>query len=152
LTWNDIDTDRKKLILRDPKGILDQVLPLSDKAIILLKNLPKEYDTKWVFYGRAGRQRTTFQTEWAAIKKAASLPKDFRFHGLRHHFASSLVSAGTNLYTVQKLLCHKDAAMTQRYAHLADKTLRDAVNLSDNLLEPKAKTEVANLKDHKDGK
>ena len=46
----------------------------------------------------------------------------------------SLVSAGTNLYTVQALLSHKSAAMTQRYAHLSDQALRDAVKLSDRLL------------------
>jgi len=63
-----------------------------------------------------------------------------------------LIISFVDLYTVQKLLCHKDASMTQRYAHLADKVLRDAVNLSDDLLEPKGKTEVVNLEDHKNGK
>ncbi len=41
------------------------------------------------------------------------IPKNFRLHGLRHHFASSLVSAGVDLYTVQKLLTHKDPSTTK---------------------------------------
>jgi integrase len=152
LTWDDLDLTRQTMILRDPKGKIDQTLPLSDKAVEVLKNLPRDYETPWVFYGKKGKQRTDFKGPWMRIKKAAKLPKDFRLHGLRHHFASSLVSAGIDLYTVQKLLCHKDAAMTQRYAHLANKTLRDAVNLSDHLLEPKENAEVVNLEEYKNAK
>jgi integrase len=40
------------------------------------------------------------------------------------------------LYQVQKLLTHKDSSTTMRYAHLSDKSLRDTVNLSDELLAP----------------
>lgn len=152
LTWEDVDLARKSMILKDPKGKLDQTLPLSDKAVEVLKNLPREFETSWVFYGKNGKQRTDFKGPWDRIKKAAGLPQGFRLHGLRHHFASALVSAGIDLYTVQKLLCHKDASMTQRYAHLADKTLRDAVNLSDSLLEKKEVTQVVNTETFKNAK
>ena len=136
LTWDDIDFDRKAIKLRDPKGKQDETLPLSDKAIHVLLSIPKEFDTPFVFYGLNGKQRTDFRGPWGRIKKAAELPPAFRLHGLRHHFASSLVSAGVDLYTVSKLLTHKDTATTQRYAHLADQALRDAVNLSDELQKP----------------
>ncbi len=149
LTWDDIDLRRKIVLLRDPKGIVDQRLPISDKAVQILRSLPKEFKTPWTFYGKNGQQRTDFKGPWKRIKKEAGLPKEFRLHGLRHHFASSLVSAGTDLYTVQKLLCHKSAAMTQRYAHLADKTLREAVTLSDKLLEADNKPNIIGLKENK---
>lgn len=133
LTWNDVDLVRKKMTIRDPKGKLDQNLPLSDKAIDVLKAVPRKYETEYIFYSVSGEKRKTIRHGWNLIKEAAQLPADFRFHGLRHHFASSLVSAGVDIYTVQKLLCHKDSKTTQRYAHLADKTLKDAVNLGDKL-------------------
>ncbi|XCN73508.1 MAG: site-specific integrase [Candidatus Electrothrix aestuarii] len=132
LSWQDINLERQTVILRDPKGKQDETLPLSNKACaVLRKLLPTE--SPYVFPGKHGGRRVDFKRPWIEIKKKAGLPQDFRLHGLRHHYASSLVSAGVDLYTVSKLLTHKDTKTTQRYAHLADQALRDAVNLSDNL-------------------
>ena len=54
--------------------------------------------------------------------------EDFRFHDLRHTFASHLVMAGVDIRTVQELMGHKDIRMTMRYSHLSDAHLKEAVN------------------------
>ena len=144
LKWKDVDMVRQTAKLVDPKGKEDQVVPLSNEAIKVLHDIPREYDTPYIFYGKNGQQRADFSGPWGRIRKAVKLPGGFRLHGLRHNFASTLVSNGVPLYTVQKLLCHKDAKTTQRYAHLADQTLRDAVELSDQLFTPK-KTKITRL-------
>jgi integrase len=137
LTWDDVDLNRRIFTLRDPKGILDQILPLSSEATEVLRKVPREYNTKWVFYGKNGQQRTDFKGPWARIRKAANLPKTYRFHGLRHNFASYLASSGESIYMVQKLMCHKDVKTTMRYAHLTDQAKRQAAIRSGALLKPK---------------
>jgi site-specific recombinase XerD len=49
------------------------------------------------------------------------------FHSLRHSYASFLVEAGTDLYTVSKLIGHSTLKMTERYSHLGQNTLQNAV-------------------------
>jgi integrase len=63
------------------------------------------------------------------IKKAGLEP--FTLHDLRHSFASRLVQKGADLYTVAKLLGHKDVKTTQIYSHLAPEHLKSAIRLLD---------------------
>ena len=57
--------------------------------------------------------------------------KDFRFHDLRHTFATRLVQSGEDLYSVQRMLGHKSQAMTQRYTHHNPESLRRPVDALD---------------------
>lgn len=148
LAWNDIDFRRGFITIRDPKGVTDQVIPLSDAAREILENHPRAKDSPYVFPARKKRKgadaerprhREDASKQFRAIRDAAGLPKDFRpMHGLRHAFASNLASSGeVDLYTIQRLLTHKSPSMTQRYAHLRDETLRNASNIAGALVQNK---------------
>ncbi|MBN1226346.1 MAG: site-specific integrase [Deltaproteobacteria bacterium] len=153
LKWDDIDFERGFITIRNPKGGINQKIPLNEAARTLLQELPKE-KSEFIFPGRGGGQRTTIKKPANRIKKRAGLPKDFRpLHGLRHVYASMLASSGqVDMYVLQKLLTHKDGKMTQRYAHLRDETLRRASEVAGTIIEQAAKSQegkVVNLKGHK---
>ena len=136
LKWEHIDFERGFILIIDPKGGPDQKIPLNDAARQLLDKRPNKTHSPYVFPGRKGKQRTDINKAVNKIKKAAGLPKDFRpLHGLRHVYASMLASSGqVDMYTLQKLLTHKDPKMTQRYAHLRDETLKKASNLAGDII------------------
>jgi len=134
LKRENVDLEHGYMTLKDPKGNHDEVLPLSAEAVKVLKAVPCEYETPYIFYGVEGGKRVCVRNAWESIREEAKLPPSFRFHGLRHHFGSSLVSNGVSIYSVQKLLTHKDVKTTQRYAHLSDESLKRAVSISDDLL------------------
>ncbi len=62
--------------------------------------------------------------------------QDFKFHDLRHMFASQVLLKGGSLKDVQELLGHKTMTMTLRYAHLTQEHKRKAVNLLNGLTTP----------------
>lgn len=138
LKWDDVDFERGMITLRNPKGGKTTSLPLSPQALDVLRSL--DVSSAFVFPGENGEQRVDFKLPWLRIRKAAGLPADFRFHGLRHHFASTLVSNGVDLSVVRELLTHKSIATTQRYAHLAPDVVKDAAAKAGELLSGKKKT------------
>jgi integrase len=135
LKWADVDFDRGFITIKDPKGGPDQVIPMNDGARGILKSHVRT-KSPHVFPGRGGRQRVDINKQVNRIKARAGLPKGFRpLQGLRHVYASILASSGqVDLYTIQKLLTHKDPRMTQRYAHLRDQTLKDAAQVAGDIV------------------
>jgi integrase len=87
--------------------------------------------TQWREHTQGDRRvfdiSTGFKKAWAPLLKRAAITK-FRWHDLRHHFASRLVQAGVPLNTVRYLLGHSSVAMSLRYAHLAPKGGLDAIS------------------------
>jgi integrase len=63
--------------------------------------------------------------------------KEFRFHDLRHTFASHLALKGVDLYTIQKLGRWKTLSMVMKYAHLSPKHQQTAINVLSGLFENK---------------
>jgi integrase len=70
------------------------------------------------------------KTAFNKAREKAGL-KDFRFHDLRHTFASRLVQGGVPLYEVMHMTGHKSFEMVQRYSHLAPDYAERAIQALD---------------------
>jgi len=135
LLWQDVDVAKATYTIRDTKSGHDETLPMNQWTMKLLKQHPRVMKSAYVFPDNNGDMRKEINKEWKKIKQLAGLPDNFRLHALRHAFASFLVSEGVDLYIVQKLLAHKSIAMTEKYAHLANKKLQEGAQVMDQILE-----------------
>jgi integrase len=106
-------------------------VPLNKEARKVLEDWQAMGTETWVFES-GGKPFDNVNKAWKAITKAADIP-DFRWHDLRHHFASRLVVAGVPINTVRELMGHSDIKMTLRYAHLAPGHMREAVEAISNV-------------------
>jgi len=96
-------------------------VPLNDVAMRVLQDWMASNigEGDYVFTSRAtGGPFDNIDSSWRGILADAEIER-FRFHDLRHTFASRLVMAGVELYTVGQLLGHQCLETTQRYAHLS---------------------------------
>lgn len=129
LSWSDVNLPGALLTVTagNAKSRKARHVPLNDEAVDVLKRWKKQGGGNGLaFPGAGGGRLTNVNKSWDGLVTDAKLT-DFRFHDLRHDFASKLVMAGVDLNTVRELLGHADIAMTLRYSHLAPDKLADAV-------------------------
>jgi integrase len=122
LSWDDLHLDRAILTVHGFKAKSQKTrhIPLNSAALSLLESWQKQRtgDSLLVFPSRDGGPFDNVRSSWEEVLKAAKITK-FRWHDMRHTFASLLVMKGVDLNTVRELLGHSDYQMTLRYAHLA---------------------------------
>ena len=110
----------------------EETIPLSEQAIALLHTMHVDFyiESDYLFPSPhdAGKPVDDVRSFWLSICKIARLD-NARIHDLRHSFASHLVQNGVSLPIIGRLLGHTQAQTTMRYAHLADKPLREATNM-----------------------
>ena len=127
LKWESVHLNDHFIYLPDSKGG-ESARPLNQKAIDLLASMKRKEGNPYVFYGKvSGMPIQETKTAWRTILKRAEI-EEFRIHDLRHSYASFALKKGVDLYTVSKLLGHKNIATTTRYAHLELEHLKKATN------------------------
>lgn len=136
LTWRGVDLTRRTVTVFRSKNGERRTIPVNQTVLTMLtaKAKVRSLVTDRVFCSKAytpmesGHLRRAFRL---ALSKAKI--EDFRFHDLRHTFATTLVQSGIDLYKVQRLLGHKSPIMTQRYAHHFPESLRNGVEILDRV-------------------
>lgn len=132
LTWQNVNFDMMQLTVsgQTSKSGKTRYIPLNSEAFEVMKQWKAQChgSSSFVFSNNQGEPFNNVKKGWTALLKSASI-EGFRWHDLRHHFASRLVMAGVNLNTVRELLGHSSYAMTLRYAHLSAGHKAEAVEL-----------------------
>lgn len=101
-------------VLEDTKNGQPRIVPIHPRVAVCARHFNRT------------TPKITIQRNWEKARKKAGL-HGMHFHDWRHSAASELINAGVDLYTVGRVLGHKDSRSTARYSHLAVETLADAV-------------------------
>lgn len=127
LQWPDVDFSSRFVHVRRGKNGLGRYARLNTAAIAALIELRRRCDGKGPVIRNL--EGTPLQGTKHWFEKAVELAqlRDFRWHDLRHSFASRLAMAGAGLAAIQRALGHKSISMTLRYAHLTEDFMQDVV-------------------------
>ncbi len=143
LTWQCVNLLRNTamILARFSKNGKPRTIPLNQIAIEILmrKSNVRSFKNDLVFFNGNGTMidRHNLRRAFNVATKKAGIA-DFRFHDLRHTFATRLVQRGIDIYKVSKLLGHKDVRMTQRYSHHCPDSLRDGVDILTSISDSSA--------------
>lgn len=130
LKWQDVDFERRLIVLHETKNNERRVLPLQGHALGLMREHSKvrKLGCDYVFpsqkvkkdhHGKLVYQPIDVRTAWQNALNKAGIT-NFRFHDLRHSAASYLAMNGASLAEIAEVLGHKTLSMVKRYAHLSE--------------------------------
>jgi site-specific recombinase XerD len=135
LVWGDVDFQAQALRLRGEisKNGKTARVPMNDDAVDILSSWRERYpnagDDALIFPSpKTGERLHNARRSWEAVLREAEI-ENFRWHDMRHDFASQLVMRGVDLTVVCELMNHSNLKLTMRYAHLAPKQKLDAVQV-----------------------
>ncbi len=130
LRWQDVDFTTGIITVPRSKHGETRRVPMNDTVREILRTRASRLKSRYVFPSATGKTPVDARNYMnrvflKALRKAGI--EGFRWHDLRHTFASRLVMAGVDLRTAQELMGHKTITMTLRYAHLSPAHQLDAV-------------------------
>jgi len=128
LKWHDIDFRRNVIHINNTKNGEKREIPANEMVKTALIRVRKHPESPYVFCKKDGEPYYNLRKSFfTALEKSGIV--NFRFHDLRHTFASQLVMSGVDLNTVRDLLGHKSLEMTLRYSHLSPDHKKRAVDV-----------------------
>jgi integrase len=139
LVWGDVNFEQEIIFLhaKNAKNKKMDYIPMNavvKKVLQEWKKLQKNpSDNDLIFqHPGTGKKMHDCRNSWKKLLRDAEI-ENFRWHDMRHDFASQLVMKDVNILTVQKLMTHSNLEMTLRYAHLAPKKQKEAVQKIEDL-------------------
>lgn len=149
LRWNEqfslLRTDFERtnfgpqIILRDmnTKNGKNRVVPLCDEALKIVElflNKPASLQGYLFYNPDTGDRVNSNRSSWLTCLEKSNIT-DFRWHDLRHTYATDEIKKGMPIYTLSKLMGHANVAVTEKYAHLFTEDLHEAKRKVDTNLD-----------------
>jgi integrase/recombinase XerD len=123
---SDLDRSRKIVHIKEGKGQMDRIVPVSDKVWARIDEYLESYAPKvWLFEGADKKKysvESVYQIFKAALRKAG-INRDVGIHSLRHSYATHLHESGLDIRYIQELLGHKSTKTTEIYTHVSRRNL-----------------------------
>ena len=131
LRRDQVNFEQGIISLLDTKNGERRDIPMNETVRATLRAI--ENGSPYFFCNEEGKPFGDIKKAFATALRRAGI-EDFRFHDLRHTFASNLVMAGEHLNAVGELLGHKTPGMTKRYAHLSPTYKKKVVSTLDRIM------------------
>lgn len=122
LTWKNILENRIQLTQTKTKNVV--YIPINENALNILNK--QKHNDNLIF--NLSSYNSSINRTFKKMIKLTGIKKDVHFHCGRHTFATLLVSSGVNIFTISKLMGHRDIKSTLVYAKVIDEEKEKAVN------------------------
>ena len=123
---SDLDRERSIIHIREGKGRVDRIVPVSMKVWDKIDEYIGSYRPRvYIFEGQSGG-RYSSESVYRVFKDAllrAGIKKDVGVHSLRHSYATHLHESGLDIRYIQELLGHKSSRTTEIYTHVSRRNL-----------------------------
>jgi site-specific recombinase XerD len=133
----DIDSRRMTILVARGKGNKQRLVPLSQKLLTELRLFWQTHrNPVWMFPSRDPNSPLSIASVEKACNRArirGGLKRRFNTHALRHTFATELLEAGVDLFSIQKILGHRSLSTTAHYTHVRRSHLQEACRSLDLL-------------------
>jgi len=130
LSVNDIDSRRMTILVSRGKGNKQRLVPLSPKLLTELRLFWQTHrNPVWLFPSRKPDSHLSIasvERMCARARARGGLKRRFNTHALRHTFATELLEAGVDLFSIQKILGHRSLSTTAHYTHVRRSHLQEA--------------------------
>lgn len=136
LKWEDVDHRTGLIHLLKTKTGEKREIPMNQNVKSVLARVKWHPGAVYVFSSVNNQPFNNVKRSFRTALKKAKI-ENFRFHDLRHTFASHLVMSGVDLLTVKELLGHKKIDMTLRYSHLSGEHKAKAVQTLEAVMKDK---------------
>ena len=136
MQWRDINFEQGIIYLLQTKNGERREVLMNDIVKKTLAGVLRHPQSPYIFCHTNGKPYLNVRKSFDALLKKCGII-DFKFHDMRHTFASHLVMSGIDIKTVQELMGHKSIEMTLRYSHLSPDHKKKAVDILARNLVPK---------------